>query len=599
MNKIITLSAAIIAACSMSFAGNVINLPANHSDFSARATRQQTVKIDNQAQKTITSPIALDREAPAVFNGQTVKASFKNGRLQSTAGTGLYPAFYQPVNFLKTGIFYNEEDKTFGYNYSNSIILGQAFTSYFEPLTTVDSWSCGNLTADDLVNYGFLDSDNNFMVSPFGVPGAYYCPTIATGSSTYTYGDAGLGSRNGMSYPQNSYFYTSDGESMPVGAYDLWCGGRFYSGYTNTPAYGSYYLEHTPWDIDDTTGDTTFCNVNSNTLIIDLGYIPGFVVEKLHLSGSPYDQEAPLMNGATLTFALIDYDENGVDSTCVYNGTITAEDFAVDDGGWWTAVASFTEEDEDGFTADISPVIRNSAQLIITGFYQDGVDFGIPMMYSADNNDETDFPTHSYYDLIVDGKQLLDEEGDPVFTGDEYTDAVVNLYGHFTFIGGSENGEKTFEGWIDDTSTFETADGVNYTLAYSALGENGTTYKDFDIYSSFGVDYITAEYDEEKIFGVQADSTYYGQYGVYMLFVGVTDKLQPGETTSIKVYSNDEDYMTINITNRIGQGIKEVAIEEKKEGKNSVYNLQGVLVSKSEEELAPGVYVKNGKKFVK
>ena len=472
--------------------------------------------------------------------------------------------------------------------------MGQTFTSYFQP-TTKGLWSIEDI---DLDQYPFVDSDNNFTLTPFGVPTAWTCPILTTGKASYTYGDAGAASNQGVSYPENSVFFASDGDNMAVGAYDYWCGGRFYMGYNNTPAYGSYNLPDAIWDIDETTGDTTFCQINSNTLIIDLGHIPGFVAENLHLTGGPYTQEAPLMNGATLSFALIDYDENEVDETVVYQGTVTADDFIQDAGEWWTAIASFTEEDEDGFETSISPVIRHSAQLVITGFYQDGVDFAIPMMYSANEKGETDFPTHAYYDLIVNGEQYLDQDGDPIFTSDVYTDAVVNLYGHFTFIGGTE-GEKTLEGWIDETSVYETAeDGTKYTLAYSGTGEDGKMYYDFDYMSTFGIDYITADFDADKILDFEADSTYYGQYGVYMLFLAVSDKLEPGETTSVKVYTNNEDYMTINITNRIGAGINNVAKDAEKED-NEVYNLQGVKVSKSDAELPAGIYVKNGKKFVK
>jgi hypothetical protein len=591
MNKIFTLSAALMAVCGMSFAGNQIHFPADINVSTPSVQRQQGVKIDVKESQRVELSKVLDCKAPSKVINKSDKFAFKNGRLQ---GTGKYAAFYQPVGFLKTGIWYKQETQEFGYNYSSSIILGQTFTSYFEP-TTNGLWSIEDI---DLDQYSFVDSDNNFTLKSFSVPALWTCPVLTTGKASYTYGDAGLASGQRMVYPESSVFYASNGQNLPVGAYDFWCGGSFYIGYKNTPAYGSYNEPDAIWDIDETTGDTTFCQLNSNTLIIDLGHIPGFVAENLHLSGRTYEQEAPLMNGATLSFALIDYDENGVDETVVYQGTVTADDFIMDEDEWWTAVASFTEEDEDGFETSISPVIRHSAQLIISGFYQDGVDFAIPMMYSANEKGETDFPTHAYYDLIVNGEQYLDQDGDPIFTSDVYTDAVVNLYGHFTFIGGTE-GEKTMEGWIDDTSVYETAeDGTKYTLAYSDTGEDGKMYYDFDYMSTFGIDYITADFDEEKILDFEADSTYYGQYGIYRLFLAVSDKLEPGETTSVKVYSNNEDYMTINITNRIGAGINNVAKDAEKED-NEVYNLQGVKVGKSEIELPAGIYVKNGKKFVK
>ncbi len=591
MNKILTLSAALMAVCGMSFAGNQIHFPANINVSTPSVQRQQGVKIDVKESQRVELSKVLDRKAPAKVIKNSEKLSFKNGRLQ---GTGQYPAFYEPVGFLKSGVWFDLEDQRFGYNYRSCYIMGQTFTSYFQP-TTKGLWSIEDI---DLDQYPFVDSDNNFTLTPFGVPTAWTCPILTTGKASYTYGDAGAASNQGVSYPENSVFFASDGDNMAVGAYDYWCGGRFYMGYNNTPAYGSYNLPDAIWDIDETTGDTTFCQINSNTLIIDLGHIPGFVAENLHLTGGPYTQEAPLMNGATLSFALIDYDENEVDETVVYQGTVTADDFIQDAGEWWTAIASFTEEDEDGFETSISPVIRHSAQLVITGFYQDGVDFAIPMMYSANEKGETDFPTHAYYDLIVNGEQYLDQDGDPIFTSDVYTDAVVNLYGHFTFIGGTE-GEKTMEGWIDDTSVYETAeDGTKYTLAYSGTGEDGKMHYDFDYMSTFGIDYITADFDADKILDFEADSTYYGQYGVYMLFLAVSDKLEPGETTSVKVYTNNEDYMTINITNRIGAGINNVAKDAEKED-NEVYNLQGVKVSKSDADLPAGIYVKNGKKFVK
>ena len=70
-------------------------------------------------------------------------------------------------------------------------------------------------------------------------------------------------------------------------------------------------------------------------------------------------------------------------------------------------------------------------------------------------------------------------------------------------------------------------------------------------------------------------------------------------TTTVTFTSNEEVEYPITITQYgAGAGIKGINKDAEKED-TEIYNLQGVKVSKSEADLPAGVYVKNGKKFVK
>lgn len=581
MKKIITLSTALMAVSVVASAQ--VSRPMSNRVSPAASSAMQVQKvaeINAQVSKHNVAPFA----APAI--------DLKQGKSMAARrnATAAQNPFYTAEGFLGSGIWYNEEDNTFGYNYNACYIFGSSFTAKFVPQTSYSSVMYGDYTLDQ-IGTNAVDEDGNFSVAPFGCPGAYYSPKMdqKKANASYTYGDLGVMTQKGVSAPAGSIFYLSNGETMSVGAYELWSGSRFYSAYSDTPAYGSYgYTTETGKE------------VKSNTLMIDMGNLHGFVVESIQFACINHaDENGQALNpGDTLWVTLYDIDPNDILPAKTYETIITVDNMITDASGWNVVTAQFAETDEDGFDSEISPVIYGDGVLVISGFAKEGMSCAIPMIYRAEgaNSGEDQFGTHAFFDLYVDGVLQTDEEGYPAFYGDDYTDCALNFNGHFAYIGDA-NGNFNLTGTVPTDAVWESYEGINYTWAVSAVID-GQAYNDFDMCATDKFDEWEFEFDEEKILGIDIDSTYIEDYGVYMIFVAVTDKLAEGESTVMKVYDKGEVCSTITISNGDISGIKAVNKDAEKED-DAIFNLQGVKVANSDEVLGKGIYIRNGKKIVK
>lgn len=570
--------------------------------LSAVAYGQQPASrpLPNRAGSDITSNVVAHNQLKPEFNAQVSKqnvapcaASFSQLTQSRNAVSRVAAAakpFYTTDGFLSVGIFYNEEDNTFGYNYNASYLFGSSFTSKFIPQTSYTSLAYGQYDADEI---GVIDDEGNFSTIPFGCPAGFYAPTMtdAKSRSSYTYGDLGqVNQKGGITKPTDSRFFLSNGETMPLGAYEIWSGTNFYSAYTNTPAYGSYGF------VDDETGS----KIASNTLMIDLGYLHGFVIENVQFPCINHadDNAAALRDIDTLWVTLYDIDPAGVLPVKTYEAVITADNQITDKGGWNIVTTTFAEIDEDGFESEISPIIYGEGIIEISGFAKEGMSCAIPMIYRAEGRStgEDQFGTHSYMDMYVDGEVMRDAEGYVAFYGDTYSDAVVNFNGHFAYIGDAE-GNFDMTGYVPADAVWEEYEGIKYTLAVSAVLD-GKEYYDFDMMATDKFEEWEFETeDEDKILAIDVDSTYIAQYGIYMIYVAVTDKLEAGESTVLKIYDMGEVCSTITITNGSPSGIIAVNKDAEKE-EDVVYNLQGIKVNGNKESLKSGLYLTKGKKFV-
>ena len=85
------------------------------------------------------------------------------------------------------------------------------------------------------------------------------------------------------------------------------------------------------------------------------------------------------------------------------------------------------------------------------------------------------------------------------------------------------------------------------------------------------------------------------------MFYVAAEALPEGETGrkgDVVLRSNDQvDFIIHVVQGTPTEGIK--SIQNDAVDAAAIYNLQGVKVGKSETELPAGIYVKNGKKFVK
>jgi hypothetical protein len=275
-----------------------------------------------------------------------------------------------------------------------------------------------------------------------------------------------------------------------------------------------------------------------------------------------------------------------------------------DSGASYSLHFTFVEVDEEGFESEISPVLNGYAYLILYNFMDENVDCGIYMTYNGneDGNGNLDNQTHSYFDVWLDGVQQLSSDGSAGWYGEDETDAVVNLFGYF----------NCFRNYADGATEITVEIPAEGGWAVSAIDEDdGTVYNDIDVVSSFPIDAITIEdypewlEDEEGNLYLSYSDKYFaedestGISNVLMFYVGA-EALPAGETGrqgDVVLRSNDQVNFIIHVVQGSPAGIK--SIQNDAVGAGAIYNLQGVKVGKSEAELPAGVYVKNGKKFVK
>lgn len=555
MKKIFTLSMVMLAAASLS---------AQSLDVTSANSRQ----LNAQPKANI------QREAPVQFEqainpvAAPFAATLENGARKAPA-SAVKGAHYTPNNMLKIGVFYSEENQAFGYSYNLPYLFGQAYWGSYTP-NKGGNWTIGT---NDSPCDEYVDADGNFSIATaqMGV-GGFYTPKIWSKDGKYAY----FYGADDADAPAYSVFFGGTGEEMELNVYTLYANATFYTGYSNTPGFGSRDFE------SSNTGN----HIQADRVLVDYGYQKGLVVNKVRmplgtLSNVP---DGPIAEGKEVDVYLSVVAEDGEEA--IYHGVMTSENVFVS-GSWYIADVVFTEEDEDGFSAEVSPVCNGEVSLLMTGFMQEGVQCEIPMVYYEDE-DNSDYVPTSYWDQWVDGVQDVDDNGNVAYYTNGVIDAAVSLVGYYNFLGELGTGETVFN------ATAPAAGEGGYSWAVSAVQE-GQAYNDFDLESTFAFDEWDFEFDDEVVAGFDVDSSYLEQYGCYLLYVAVKD-LPAGveeRTTTVKVTSGETATVTINIAQGVAgengiAGLKGEAVEPKQ-----IYNLMGQKVLNAN---AAGLYIQDGKK---
>lgn len=523
----------------------------------------QPAKIE-RALPTATRPIELrsgENLKPGRFEamGETSSAA----RRAKATTYGAYYSFGEGT--LKSSLVW---DGGF-YGYSYAVAHAFPYSAKFNAQLG-NSWTM--ITASETLDLSEnVDSDGNLFMDNLGI-GNYYMPTINARDAQYTWS-----TRDTKGQILN---YALFQDSWGMGTFDAFEVKAFYSGYSDGYGYGS----STPYG-------------PSNLTLVDIGQVGGPLV---------VDDVCIWLVTETQLFATEDdyilvslYDIHPND-TIIYNAYIRPENIETSSNGATCGVGKFVEIDEDGFESEVSPVVTGEVQILITG--TEGTDYGIIMAYS-DMEDEDDegykyYDSHTYW-----WNEVADGGMQQRFYRWTAIDAAVILDARFNALTTYGTAEREAVGIVpNDATYYQAEDGTSYTWAVSNVSVTGDTlYNDFDVETTFNLDNFTVEYDPEVVVGLDFDTTYYADYNLVMLYVAVKELPQDVETrtTTVTFTSNEEVVYPITITQfGAGAGINNVAKDAEKED-NEVYNLQGVKVSKSEADLPAGVYVKNGKKFVK
>ncbi len=523
----------------------------------------QPAKIE-RALPTATRPIEL-RSGESLKPGR-FEAMGETSSAARRAKATTYGAYYSfGEGTLKSSLVW---DGGF-YGYSYAVAHAFPYSAKFNAQLG-NSWTM--ITASETLDLSEnVDSDGNLFMDNLGI-GNYYMPTINARDAQYTWS-----TRDTKGQILN---YALFQDSWGMGTFDAFEVEAFYSGYSDGYGYGS----STPYG-------------PSNRTLVDIGQVGGPLV---------VDDVCIWLVTETQLFATEDdyilvslYDIHPND-TIIYNAYIRPENIEEATNGATCGVGKFVEIDEDGFESEVSPVVTGEVQILITG--TEGTDYGIIMAYS-DMEDEDDegykyYDSHTYW-----WNEVADGGMQQRFYRWTAIDAAVILDARFNALTTYGTAEREAVGIVpNDATYYQAEDGTSYTWAVSNVSVTGDTlYNDFDVETTFNLDNFTVEYDPEVVVGLDFDTTYYADYNLVMLYVAVKELPQDVETrtTTVTFTSNEEVVYPITITQfGAGAGINNVAKDAEKED-NEVYNLQGVKVSKSEADLPAGVYVKNGKKFVK
>ena len=454
----------------------------------------------------------------------------------------------------------------YGYSYA----VAHAF-----PYSAIFNAELGNawtmVTASETLDMSeYVDSDGNLHMDDLGI-GNYYMPTINARNAKYTWS-----TRDTQGQILN-YAYIED--SWGMGVFDAFECEGFYIGYSDGYAYGST----TPYG-------------PSNLTLVDIGKVGGpLVVEDVCVWLTTETQ----LFATEDDYILVTINDIHENDTTFYNAYIRPENIETATNGATCGVGKFVEIDEDGFESEVSPVLTGEVEVRITA--TEGCDYGIIMCYS-DMEDEDDegykyYNSHTYWwsDGSVSGMQER-------FYRWTSVDAAVILDARFNAVTTYGTPERSATGYVpNDATYYQAEDGTSFAWAVSSVSEEGEAYNDFLVETTFGIDAFSVYYDEDVVAGLDYDTTYFADYNAISFYVALKELPEDVDvrTTEVIFVSNDEAEYPITITQYgAAAGINNVAKDAEKED-NEVYNLQGVKVSKSEAELPAGVYVKNGKKFVK
>ncbi len=551
-----------------------------------KATMKSVSGMPNQIKTDAQKVMRFDAKAPMTMiqlNGKMDKAYDLNkakGSVQHKApASSADGVLYRPSSHsLKSGIFYYEDDNTWGYSYNTPYLFSQAYKGTYDRVEG-NSWTIGE--SDTAAESSWIDSNKNFSMAAasMGV-GGFYTPKIWNKRKAYYYygsddPDEGTNFTYSVNFKGDCSNIIEGVAPMAMGTYQVFADMTLYSGWANTLEYGArdYYTQE---------GNR---HVQSDMLVVDYGDLGGgFVLNYLELPFITHEQGQALFDGdEVLEVLLVDENlETGEIST--YTSTISADDvFEAKNSS--VAHVGFVTADEDGFETSIDPVLNGYVTLYISGFMQEGVHAGLRMIWDNTTDDETQLAGdlgagHGYYDMWVDGVQRVDEDGNVLFYTTECLEPVMSLCGYFNALCEYGTGETTMYGEIPVEG------GYAVTLVDE---ETGDMYNDFDVETSFPAEYIEILECPEWVESIECDDSYYEQYGILAIFIGA-DALPAGvegRVGNVVLMSNGEVTMNLTVTQGDVSSISNI----KNDAKNNVsYNLQG-----QKSEATSGLMIQNGK----
>lgn len=573
MKKFLLFTASI-ASVIPAFAGTPINkIDNNNASVVVRPVKVNSSRISKSAMKEMKNYV---ESLPAK---EQVLKTLPEPTL-APVGSLMAPAADEH-NFIKA--YYNLGDGCF---YSGLYVHdgGAYFTGYamYGQVANFNlkgclgnKWSMTDPTSKDLSDY--VDEENNLKLPVLGV-GGFYGPKVASETEEYYY--AGKWAGDALpAYPdgfENSIvyigLYNDKAEDLCffMSVYDPWeC--TTYVGYNvGKYAYGS-----------NRNG------VESHATLIDLGNVGGgLVIDHLQfqlISGS----SCPLGEGGEMKVTIVDADP--VVDTLInkFEATILPEDIeligaAGQFGSEYFVNVRFSEEDLDGFTSEVTPVVNGSVQILI----QDNAvncDYGF-LLNADDRENENDYNAQAnYYYGVTNERSYWFNPTDQKFRSNVNSNATVDVVGYFNYLGGTE-GEREF------TVTAPVEGGY----AVSVI-EDGVAYNDVDLLSTFDVEYLTVV-DCPDWISPDVDDSYYEEQGIIAVFfnTGELPAGVKGRSGDVVICSNDQVYVTVTVNQgEVSTDLNSVKVAEKSA---PIYNLMGQQVKNTN---AKGLYLINGKKVMK
>ena len=588
MKKILTLSAALLAASA--FAQPVTDHSTAVSKTPVVKTTARQLRPGEAAQKIADMRGKVkyeDNFKVLTADPSLLKIDGEPGVANAAAAEGAINAYYN----IGEGVFYpgleyaTYNDQT-GWYYSGYFMNAQAY--HFTALQKKgDRWSSTNSTSDDWSEY----VEDGKLTMPFGI-GGWYGPRITNTRARESYYYGGVWASDIFSSAPNGFdnsgvylgTYDADQYYLPLAVYD--------------PLECATYVGHGPGQYG--YGSKTYYGPSGSTIVV-LGNVGGGLVVD-HLQFRMISESGvPMGEGAEITVTIFDYVEGDEENAKVYTAELNASDFIMAGaagtyGTQYCVNVYFSDVDQDGFETEITPVLNNNVEIYIED-NQTNVDYGFML-----NSDDREDPDASNYPVLESRSYWWDSEDEAYYRW-RGANATLDVMGYFNNLTTYGTPERSATGYVPNDAVYQTLeDGTQFTWAVAGIDEEtGEAYNNFMVESTFDLEAIEVEFDSDVVAGIDVDTTYFAEYSAISFYVALKELPQDVDTrtTTVTFISNDEVQYPITITQfGEGAGINNVAKDAEKED-NEVYNLQGVKVSKSEADLPAGVYVKNGKKFVK
>lgn len=592
MKAIFTLSSALVAATAMAEVQ-----PAPKDLVQPKLQTSVVSRIDAQTVNQMRAHKLANREYKVMDRIPSIMELGERNRFNSparqaaAADNNFCYAFYNPgEGVFYPGLSYETKNGQTGWYYTGYFLNTQAYHFSVEGVLG-ENWYLTNAAMTELNEYA---DENNVLHMDNGI-GGWYGPGIKSKRQSYYYGGS-YASGIFTSYPNgfsNSGFYCGGGELTSLSVSDpLEC--TSYVGF----GPGQYAFGSTcPYG-------------ESHATLIDLGNVGGgLVIDHLQLQIISATSQ-PLGKGGQIIVTLIDKYGEGEDDYNEYTAELVPENF-IDDGvaGNYGTIyccnVYFTDIDEDGFESEVSPVVNGEVQILIQD-NGENCDYGFFM--NSDDRENEDSPWtgsngNTYYDPLVKSRTYFYyPEYDGFYALDAYgANATVSVMGYYNFLGEYGTGSRVLTGYVPEDAEWDTAeDGTKYTWAVSQVID-GEVFYDFDVESTFSIEGMTLECNEDEVVGFDFNDKYWSEeedgQKVYPLYFAVTELPEGVEGREIHATLTSNEQVSCEII--INQGNLSSGIESVKNDvelqDSRIYNLQGVAVNNAQH----GFFIQNGRKIVK